>query len=72
MQALSKKATLRVALPSTAATQQQHHVGKKRKQLQPQHAQQQWEQPDAGLLDAATGALLHATEDDFPRVSDAW
>lgn len=73
LQALSKKATLRLVVQVGAASQSAAAAGggqqpptKKQKQ------QPQQEQPlgaHAGLLDAATGALVHGTEDDIPRVS---
>lgn len=76
LQALSKRAVRRSSIPapSTAAAapqQQAQHKGqqlptKKRKQHQQQ--QQSPEQAEEGLLDAATGAFVHGTEDDLPRV----
>lgn len=65
LQALSKKATLRGA----AAQQHQQAApppAKKQRQLaQPDRPST----ADAGLLDAATGAFVHGSEDDLPRVS---
>lgn len=73
LQALSKKATLRVLVPASNTPQQQQPAAsaaqppaKKQKQ---QEQQSQSQGDTTGLLDAATGALVHGTEDDVPRVS---
>lgn len=72
LQALSKKATQRLLLTSEAAAQLQQQSSHKRQQppakKQKQQQQKQQEQGVEGLLDAATGAFVHGTEDDLPRV----
>lgn len=70
LQALSKKATQRLLLSSEAAAQLQQQSSRKSQQppAKKQKQQPQPEQGDEGLLDAATGAFVHGTEDDVPRV----
>jgi hypothetical protein len=70
LQALSKKATLRSTLTNTSAAgaQQQQHKGQQPPSKKQKQQQQPPEKVDTGLLDAATGAFVHGTEDDLPRV----